>query len=41
MGLTVAAANAHANPERPQGACFTITIPERLIVTGLRQEDTP
>jgi two-component system sensor histidine kinase KdpD len=41
MGLTVAAANAHADPERPQGACFTITIPERLIVTGLRQEDTP
>lgn len=34
MGLSVSAANA----QEPQGARFTITIPERLIITGLTQE---
>jgi len=35
MGLSVSA----SNNEDPYGACFTLTIPERLIITSLPHED--
>lgn len=37
MGLTVAA----SNNEDPHGACFTIRIPEALIITNLTDKDIP
>ncbi|KQN09441.1 histidine kinase [Sphingobium sp. Leaf26] len=37
MGLKVSATNNH----EPFGACFTITIPQALIITELPQEDIP
>jgi len=37
MGLTVAA----SNNDEPHGACFTIRIPEALIITNLTDKDLP
>jgi two-component system sensor histidine kinase KdpD len=37
MGLTVAA----SNNEEPHGACFTIRVPEALIITNLTDKDIP
>ncbi|MDE1917403.1 MAG: sensor histidine kinase KdpD [Sphingomonadales bacterium] len=39
MGLTVEASNIEEAPEGKRGACFTIRIPETLIVTAIDQKD--
>lgn len=41
MGLSVEASNNEDAPEGKRGACFTLRIPQRLIILDLPDRDAP